>query len=457
MKGILNSNGQIPDIDTIAEADARVVVDGYFNQEKGGWVGNALFDYFGTNGPFQTLDPSTSPYGTYDLFASMYSMQQALPKPSSAAFWSFLLSDNSPWNLYNRTFVMNNNSAGGAQTLANLQALSDQMDGWLKSNYYETWSGMFNTYFNPSNTNNAMTTSTTIYMGRLDAPGTINGNSTIDLTSTTLSTKIIVRAGSADDTVKMSVLPAAQGIVDGGKGIDTLDLSAMQVGVNVQSKAIIGANEALNFRAKTLFGSMYAYNFERLVLPNSNDTVKLSGADVPDLQEIDTGNGNSTIDSSVANLTINFGSGKNTLKSSGPGTIVEVAKGADTIEASHNGQLLVEDASTDDSITYYGSTLTGGVRWGGSESIYAYGINGERYGRNQQGDLVILDDDGNETFISGFNFGTDGTNRTAGLEVLQITFSSAATCGPHPSRPRRRFCARRRRPARRCMAGNPAG
>src|SRR5206468_3265425 len=55
-------------------------------------------------------------------------------------------------------------------------------------------------------------------------------------------------------------------------------------------------------------------------------------------------------------------------------------------------------------------------------SIYAYGIYGERYGRNKQGDLVILDDNGNETFISGFNFGTDGTNRTAGLEVLQISF-----------------------------------
>jgi hypothetical protein len=77
--------------------------------------------------------------------------------------------------------------------------------------------------------------------------------------------------------------------------------------------------------------------------------------------------------------------------------------------------LLFENASTADRITYYASTLTGGVHWGGSESVYAYGIHGERYGRNQQGDLVILDASGNETFIPRFNFSTDGTNRTAGL------------------------------------------
>jgi hypothetical protein len=124
MKDILKNDGKIPDIDTIAQADARVVVDGYFKQEQGAWVGNALFDYFGTNTPFATLDPSAGPYGTYDVFASMYAMQQALPKPSSAAFWSFLFSDNNPWSQFNRTFVMNHNSVGGAQTIANLQALS---------------------------------------------------------------------------------------------------------------------------------------------------------------------------------------------------------------------------------------------------------------------------------------------------------------------------------------------
>jgi len=84
--------------------------------------------------------------------------------------------------------------------------------------------------------------------------------------------------------------------------------------------------------------------------------------------------------------------------------------------------LLFQNASTADHITYYDSTLTGGVHWGGSESVYAYGIHGERYGRNQQGDLVILDASGNQTFIPRFNFSTDGTNRTAGLYVIDVHY-----------------------------------
>jgi|SRR5579883_242291 len=47
--------GTIPDIDTIARQDAAAVVNGYFNQERGAWIGDALFDYFGTNNPFQNL------------------------------------------------------------------------------------------------------------------------------------------------------------------------------------------------------------------------------------------------------------------------------------------------------------------------------------------------------------------------------------------------------------------
>jgi hypothetical protein len=128
------------------------------------------------------------------------------------------------------------------------------------------------------------------------------------------------------------------------------------------------------------------------------------------------------IDSSVAGLRINLGTGNNTVKATGPGTVVKSGGGANKIEASHNGQMLFENASTLDRITYYGSTLTGGVHWGGSESPYAYGIHGERYGRNQQGDLVILDGSGNETFIPRFNFSTDGTSLTAGIYVIDVHF-----------------------------------
>jgi Ca2+-binding RTX toxin-like protein len=213
----------------------------------------------------------------------------------------------------------------------------------------------------------------------------------------------------------------------------TLDFS--QYGNNVYLKTTTSAdgkgqavglytNENMTASTGLSFSGMTTLN-----LGDGNNKINISMAADPYLHTINMGGGNNTISSSVTNLTINLGDGNDVVKSTGPGTIVKLGSGQDKIEASHNGQLLINDATTNDQITYDGYTLTGGVRWGGSESVYAYGIHGERYGRNQKGDLVILDQNGNETFISGFNFGTDGTKRTAGLEVLEISFKLIRTDG----------------------------
>lgn len=159
-------------------------------------------------------------------------------------------------------------------------------------------------------------------------------------------------------------------------------------------------------------------NFEEVRLPGFGDDDVVRGDDVDRLY---TGDGDDTASTSVPGLFIDLGEGNDVLKSSGPGTIVHTGSGNDKIEASHNGQLLIEDASATDHITYYGNTLTGGVQWG-TESKYAYGLHGERYGRNAQGNLVIIDGQGNETFIPGFNFTTEATNLTAGLFVIQVTY-----------------------------------
>ncbi|BAM90337.1 putative calcium binding hemolysin protein [Bradyrhizobium oligotrophicum S58] len=121
---------------------------------------------------------------------------------------------------------------------------------------------------------------------------------------------------------------------------------------------------------------------------------------------------------------IDLGDGDDTLKSNGKGTIVKTGRGNDKIEISHNGQLLVEDASTDDRMTSYRHVLTGAVRWGGSEDPYAYDIYGNKYGRNKQDDLIIIDHEGNSTFIPHFNFGLTGYNLTAGLYVIEVTFKT---------------------------------
>jgi hypothetical protein len=210
---------------------------------------------------------------------------------------------------------------------------------------------------------------------------------------------------------------------------DTLDFS--QYGKNVYlgtTTSADGKGEAVGLYTDENMTASTGLSFSGMTILNlggGNNKIDISMAADPYLHTINMGGGNNTISSSVVNLTINLGDGNDIVKSTGPGSIVKVGSGVDKIEASHNGQLLIENANTSDQITYYGSTLHGGVRWGGSESVYAYGIHGERYGRNKQGDLVILDQTGNETFIPGFNFGTDGTNRTAGLEVLEISFKLA--------------------------------
>ncbi|MCP3445817.1 calcium-binding protein [Bradyrhizobium sp. CCGUVB14] len=185
-------------------------------------------------------------------------------------------------------------------------------------------------------------------------------------------------------------------------------------------------------------------NFEKVILPNwggyndlipdgisdvatgdGNDVIRVSavsGGDITGSIDVDAGGGSDTVSVKLPGVTVDLGAGDDTLKLSAPGTIVHTGDGNDKIEASHNGQLLIEDASSTDRITYYGSVLTGGVQWG-VESKYAYGIHGERYGRNAQGNLVIIDAQGNETFLPGFNFTTDASsNLTAGLFVIQVTY-----------------------------------
>jgi Ca2+-binding RTX toxin-like protein len=220
-----------------------------------------------------------------------------------------------------------------------------------------------------------------------------------------------IKLSSGDDTLKITSLSSIAGLteIDGGEGRNILDLREIGTAITFENNKIKGYDTQFK-------------GFEVLKADPGDDTVILKGSAAQSWQEVDFTSGNNTITSSVAGLTINLGTGNNTVTATGPGTIVKSGGGENKIEASHNGQLLFENASTADRITYYGSTLTGGVHWGGSESPYAYGIHGDRYGRNQQGDLVILDGSGNETFIPRFNFSTDGTNLTAGLYVIDVHF-----------------------------------
>jgi Ca2+-binding RTX toxin-like protein len=168
----------------------------------------------------------------------------------------------------------------------------------------------------------------------------------------------------------------------------------------------------------------YAFkNFTRLVLSSDqNNVVDLMGSGAADLRQLYTGDGNDDVKVAGQGMFIDLGKGDDTIKGAGGGSTIVTGDGNDLIEISHSGQLLIEDASTTDHLTNHGYVLTGGVRWTSSESIWAYGLHGERYGRNALGDLIIDDGHGNETFIPGFNFALGNNDRTAGIYVIQITF-----------------------------------
>jgi lipopolysaccharide export system protein LptA len=399
MQEILRDGGQIPNIDVIGGRDAIVVVNGYFNNDSAAWAGNAFFHYFGTNTFFQNVDPSTSGHGTYDMLASMYSMQQGLKTATTSQLFNFWLSD-SYLNPTSRAFVMNNNSVGLAQTVANLNTLSATLDGWMQSNYYENWKGLFTTYYNPSTFNNVFTSSVTFVMGNLDTDNSLTVNPTLSMS------KVIIRGGDKDDTIRMLDLPI-QGIADGGKGTDTLDLSAAAGGLTVASKPMKGANEAISIKQTVGLESIYAYNFEALTLGSGKLNIDLKGSDVPHLQTLTVGDGNDTIKSSVVNLVINLGNGTDTVGPVGPGTVVNAGQGKDTFTVS-NDELIAgtRDSPNDVIVTQGGLVLHGFVGPINSDSPWITSIyNGISYGLNSEGQLAIKDTLGNITYIADYKGG----------------------------------------------------
>lgn len=115
--------------------------------------------------------------------------------------------------------------------------------------------------------------------------------------------------------------------------------------------------------------------------------------------------------------TIYGGGGDDTIYG-GNGSIVYGGDGSDTFLVGQT--YLVQDADVNDVLNWSGFTLHGGVRFGHSESGYAYGIRGERYGINVEGELIVDPLVGRDTFIANFNNNIDGPY-TAGIGVGAIT------------------------------------
>ena len=141
--------------------------------------------------------------------------------------------------------------------------------------------------------------------------------------------------------------------------------------------------------------------FNSVFLPNGNNYIDLrqkadaggnnraplvqeaaaSGTNNTDLglRTLYTGDGNDTVDSSIAGLRINFGNGNDTLVEAGAGSIVAAGQGHDVFRVQN--QILLTGVKHTDRIMVGDQELTGGIQYAGSESPWALGKDGERYDR----------------------------------------------------------------------------
>ncbi|MCS3761248.1 calcium-binding protein [Bradyrhizobium centrosematis] len=234
---------------------------------------------------------------------------------------------------------------------------------------------------------------------------------------------------SVDPHAGITVQVGGQGKEDTLIGVETVKVSESNTTVQIKDD-LSSLTTKVKFDADKILGSGKAtVDFSSLSqgisLLSLGGSIRYGNAAFDEFSEFKLTSSDDTVRETEAGLVIDLGGGNDTVKTTGAGTTIHTGSGSDKIEASHNGQLLIEfgeDEGVNDHITYYGNILTGGVQWG-TEGKYAYGSHGERYGRNAEGNLVIIDGQGNETFIPGFNFTTDASsNLTAGLYVIQVTY-----------------------------------
>ncbi|NJO35061.1 MAG: calcium-binding protein [Rhodospirillales bacterium] len=160
--------------------------------------------------------------------------------------------------------------------------------------------------------------------------------------------------------------------------------------------------------------------------------------------EIDGGGGNDIVISFGAASKIDLGAGDDKLMHAGEGSIVNGGAGEDDFW--YTDGILIGDASGDDKLSYYGTTLQTAIAWGGADSEWAYfgGLPFVWAGFNGANELVVQD------FISlirqGFNSAIGGSTpdaayymyfaganqnpeaapseRTAGIRVVELSFEA---------------------------------
>ena len=246
--------------------------------------------------------------------------------------------------------------------------------------------------------------------------------------------------------------------LDGGAGIDTLDLSNFALSkaktLTIDGKQVSFGGVGITHDVLEATGTQLS-NFEVLDGTSKGDYVVGS----TEFKNINLGNGNNYVaDVSGSVLPgdegkgaaahwvdIDLGSGSSTVAGSvSQGSVITADAGhtRDTIAISPNTQLV--GLNPTDRLTWGGITLTGGIRLSYSDSPWAYSPDGLfEYGINHQGNLVIETPTrfyagigGSEvldpaTYVTGYQDSSNiySNNFTAGIKALQVNYSAIAFPG----------------------------
>ncbi|HZB42366.1 MAG TPA: hypothetical protein VE487_15445, partial [Ilumatobacter sp.] len=210
---------------------------------------------------------------------------------------------------------------------------------------------------------------------------------------------------------------------DPGKG-NTLDLRGFGGDTSVKNgmSDLGAALEAFKDRKFGETTKLQFKGFNTLWLTDGNNKAILRPSTGLGLRNLFMGEGNDTVDSAIENLRIDLGDGDDILLRAGAGSIVAAGEGNDIFQL--NNQVLLTGLSHNDKILIGSHVLTGGIRHQGSESPWAIGADGTRYGFDDLGNLIIKDLFGNVMGIANPVTGPGTFNTdTAGLYVAEVSLS----------------------------------
>jgi|SRR5579883_159192 len=236
-----------------------------------------------------------------------------------------------------------------------------------------------------------------------------------------------INLGTGDNTV--NVMPLARlpdpdavtidlGAQAGGSSRTTLDFSLY--GSTVYLNA--GSDGATTLYKNSSFTHTTNYsfkNFTTVALSSPLDKVRLLGsAGATQLKTVNAMGARDSVYTDVQGVTVNLIGGQSTLLHGGQGDMVNLGKGGNAVVLSND--ILVTGAKANDVIeNTAGQVLHGALGNVNSESVWVTGNDGTQYSIDTDGELVVKDAIGDETFIANYQGGPNVplSDQTAGILV----------------------------------------